>query len=230
MTASRIREGYLLLADISGYTAFLTGTEFEHATEIIEDLTRAVLSSFAAPVKVVKLEGDAVFAYIPAAAFAQAERVLDLLEATYCGFTDRKDDMRRATTCACSACSQIGTLDLKFIAHFGAFILQDLAGVEDLAGPDVILVHRLLKNSVVSTTGVPAYAFLTDAVLARVQQPLTLPAHIESYDSFGEVHGAVADIVPQNSRVHDSVGPRKFFILRCLRVTPSSEGVTQSER
>ena len=34
------RQGYLLLADISRYTAFLTGTEFEHAHGIINELTR----------------------------------------------------------------------------------------------------------------------------------------------------------------------------------------------
>ena len=32
------REGYLLLADISGYTEFLTGTELEHAHAIIREL------------------------------------------------------------------------------------------------------------------------------------------------------------------------------------------------
>ena len=30
--------GYLALADISGYNAFVSGTEFDHAQEIITDL------------------------------------------------------------------------------------------------------------------------------------------------------------------------------------------------
>jgi hypothetical protein len=34
------RQGYLLLADISGYTAFLTGTELEQAHAIVRELTK----------------------------------------------------------------------------------------------------------------------------------------------------------------------------------------------
>ena len=32
------QHGYLLLADISGYTSFLVGTELDHAHEILIDL------------------------------------------------------------------------------------------------------------------------------------------------------------------------------------------------
>jgi PDZ domain len=39
------RQGYLLLADISGYTAFLTGTELEHAHGIVNELTTLIRSS-----------------------------------------------------------------------------------------------------------------------------------------------------------------------------------------
>jgi hypothetical protein len=36
------QQGYLLLADISGYTAFLTGTELEHSHAIIRELTKLI--------------------------------------------------------------------------------------------------------------------------------------------------------------------------------------------
>jgi hypothetical protein len=189
---SRVRTGYLLIADISGYTAFLTGNELEHAHEIIEDLARAILSVLTPPVKVVKLEGDAVFAVIPDPAFSGPDRLLDSIDATYRAFADRKDDIIRATTCGCGACRNVGGLELKFLGHYGSFISQDLAGVEDVAGPDVILVHRLLKNSVVEATGLQAYAFLTAAAMAR--GPLCLPPHAESYEAFPEVTGGVHDL------------------------------------
>lgn len=57
------RQGYLLLADISGYTAFLTGTELEHAQAIIHELTTLIRQRLAPPMRFVKLEGDAVFCY-----------------------------------------------------------------------------------------------------------------------------------------------------------------------
>lgn len=59
----RALEGYLLLADISGYTAFLTGTELEHAQAIIHELTSLIRERLTPPMRFVKLEGDAVFCY-----------------------------------------------------------------------------------------------------------------------------------------------------------------------
>jgi hypothetical protein len=208
---SRLREGYLLLADISGYTAFLTGNELEHAQGIIEDLTRAILAGCAPPARVVKLEGDAVFAYVPGAAFAQGERILDFCEAVYARFVDRREAIKRATTCSCRACQEMDTLDLKVVVHFGSFVVQDLAGVEDLAGPDVILVHRLLKNSVIERTGIAAYVLLTDPVLARAAQPLALARHQESYESFGDVGCGVADLRAAYDR---TVALRRVYVGR----------------
>ena len=45
MTATRAREqGYLVIADISGYTSFLTRTELEHAHGIVGELTALVIA------------------------------------------------------------------------------------------------------------------------------------------------------------------------------------------
>jgi hypothetical protein len=53
----RVRSGYLLLADISGYTAFLAGTELEHANAIVRELTTLVRVRLSPPMRFVKLEG-----------------------------------------------------------------------------------------------------------------------------------------------------------------------------
>ena len=102
--------------------------------------------------------------------------------------------MRRATTCTCSACSLIGALDLKFVAHLGSFVLQQTPTGPKPIGPDVIVVHRLLKNGVAQAFGTKAYAFLTDALLGRASGTLGLPAHSERYDDVGEVRGRVAKL------------------------------------
>ena len=142
------REGYLLLADISGYTEFLTGTELEHAHAIIRELTRLIRERLAPPMRFVKLEGDAVFCYAEAQALQNGERFVELIEACYFGFANRLLDMARGTTCRCDACAAIPSLGLKFVTHYGSFMTEDDDGREDLAGPDVILVHRLLKNTI----------------------------------------------------------------------------------
>lgn len=195
MTASsRTTDGYLLIADLCGYTAFLTGNELEHAQGIIRDLTKAILARLAPPFELVKLEGDAVFCHAPARRFDDGEHVLEAIEACYVEFRDFLDDMARSTTCTCTACGSMQTLDLKFVAHYGRYLVDDMAGVRDLAGRDVILVHRLLKNDVSPATGLRAYAFITDACRERLPAGLKLADHSESYESLGEVRGGVHDL------------------------------------
>ena len=75
-----------------------------------------------------------------------------------------------------AACSSIGSLDLKFVAHYGTYVTESENDREDLAGPDVILVHRLLKNTVGDGGGPQAYAFLTDACLRRMPASVQLPS------------------------------------------------------
>ena len=69
--------------------------------------------------------------------------------------------MRQATSCECNACVRIPDLNLKFVIHHGVILRQRVAGRVELLGSDVILVHRLLKNDVVGSTGIEAYALFT---------------------------------------------------------------------
>ena len=49
-------------------------------------------------------------------------------------------------------------LDLKFIVHAGAFVVQSIAGGHELVGPDVGMAHRLLKTRLAGD-GQPAGGF-----------------------------------------------------------------------
>ncbi len=190
-----VTEGYLLLADISGYTTFLTETELEHSYAIVKELTTLVRGALAPPTHFVKIEGDAVLCFAPHEAFPSGELLLELVESCYYDFANRLLNMVRSTTCTCDACLAIENLDLKFVAHHGTFIVdRDDEGRVDLAGPAVILAHRLLKNTVIEQGGPPSYAFFTDACLHGTAVSVALPAHYESYESFGNVGGFVQDL------------------------------------
>src|SRR2546427_7791421 len=58
----RSEAGFLILADISGFTAFITGTELEHGAQVTGVLLEAVMRRLAPPLEIQQLEGDAVFA------------------------------------------------------------------------------------------------------------------------------------------------------------------------
>ncbi len=190
------REGYLVVADIAGYTAFFTGTELEHAQGILEELTTLIKNDLAPPLRFVNLEGDAILCCADGSTFADGERLLELLEVCYRDFSDRLFDMARAATCPCAACASMDSLDLKFVSHYGTYMVQRVEGVEDIAGPDVILVHRLLKNSITDRTGCRAYAFFTEACLERLPASLDMTEHTETYESLGETTGGVHDLKP----------------------------------
>jgi uncharacterized protein YndB with AHSA1/START domain len=188
-------DGYLLLADISGYTSFMTDTELDHSQAIIRELTKLIRGRLSPPMRFVKLEGDALLLYSDTEAFADGERFVELIESCYFDYANRLADMERATTCPCRACAAIGSLDLKFIAHFGEFLVDtDEDGREDLAGADVILAHRLLKNTIVEGGGPEAYAFFSDGCLERLPPGFNPTRHSEEYESFGETAGGVHDL------------------------------------
>ena len=64
------------------------------------------------------------------------------------------------------------SLNLKSSPDYGDCVRHKIAGREELSGTDVIIVHRLMKNSVAETTGVQAYALSRPPVPPRwVSQP-----------------------------------------------------------
>ncbi|MCI0397866.1 MAG: DUF2652 domain-containing protein [Chloroflexi bacterium] len=190
-------KGYLVISDITGYTAFLTGSELEHAQDILQSLFGVLLKHTTPPLELSKLEGDAIFSYVPDGRFLRGQVLLEMIEKMYAVFRQAQEQMRLNTTCTCRACANIPNLDLKFFVHHGDFIQHTIAGREELSGPDVILIHRLLKNSVNEKTGLKAYTLFTEAALAAMaldgfgQQ---LVSHQEAYEHLGEVSAYLHDL------------------------------------
>jgi hypothetical protein len=192
------QDGFLVIADVSGYTAFLTSTELEHGHAVMQGILGVLVKQLEPPATLIKLEGDAVFFRAPA--LLGGTRVFDLIERLYAAFRAHRFDTQKATSCTCRACASIDTLDLKFFAHFGRFAEQRLGGIADVAGPDVILVHRLTKNSVTERLNQRAYLLGTRAFLERVEVAPKVEAHSESYEHLGEVQGGVYDLAAWYAR------------------------------
>ncbi|MGI9665481.1 MAG: DUF2652 domain-containing protein [Acidimicrobiia bacterium] len=176
--------GCLLLADITGYTAYLQGTELEHAQDVLADLLETIIAQIEPPFVVSKLEGDAVFAYIGSTDI-DASALLDTIEATYFAFRRRLRDVVHSTTCDCNACILIPSLDLKFFAHLGDYVVRRIGRNEELTGSDVVLVHRLLKGTAKDKIGNNAFAVLTAPLVGAMAvdvEALGLIEHTEEFD------------------------------------------------
>jgi Polyketide cyclase / dehydrase and lipid transport./Protein of unknown function (DUF2652). len=185
-----------LIADISGYTSYLAGVELDHAQDILADLVGTVVTALRPNFRLAKLEGDAAFTVVPAEKI-DGSLLLDTIERCYFGFRRRRRDVRQATSCECNACLRIPDLNLKFVVHHGLAARQKMVGMDELVGADVIVVHRLLKNSVVEGLHVPAYALFSQACVAAMGiDPVVLgmSPHTETYEYVGEVPGWVHDL------------------------------------
>jgi uncharacterized protein YndB with AHSA1/START domain len=185
-----------VIADISGYTGYLAGVELDHAQDIIADLIDTVVKALRPPFRLAKLEGDAAFVYVVTDKI-DGSLLQDTIEQTYFAFRKRLRNIKQSSICECDACRQMPKLDLKFVSHHGEVAKQKMAGREELVGRDVILIHRLLKNSVEEKVGGRAYALYTDQcveVMGIDPALQGLMEHQESIDIIGNVKCWVRDL------------------------------------
>ncbi|HVR78418.1 MAG TPA: DUF2652 domain-containing protein [Acidimicrobiia bacterium] len=191
-------QGILLIADITGYTVFLQESELEHAHGVLSDLLAVLVEGTRPPLAVSNLQGDAVFSYGIDTGAVSGQTFVEMIESIYVSFRRAIEQMTLNATCDCNACANVGALDLKFIIHHGEFLIQNIGANRELVGSEVIVAHRLAKNTVTATTGIRAYAVYTNSAVDGLE--LTHLAdewtpHREVYDS-GEVECWVADMTP----------------------------------
>ncbi|HJR91087.1 MAG TPA: DUF2652 domain-containing protein [Acidimicrobiia bacterium] len=182
----------LVIADISGYTRYLAEVELDHAQDVLADLITTVVKSFRPRFRLAKLEGDAAFVYAPVGSI-DGSILMDKIEGCYFDFRQRLLSIRQASVCECQACLLIPTLNLKMVAHHGDVAIQSMAGSAELVGTDVVLAHRLLKNSIENS----AYALFTDTCIEATgldPEALGMARHRELYEHVGEVGGWVHDL------------------------------------
>ena len=145
--AATPESGFLAIADMTGYTAYLSGSELEHAPVIAGDLLETIVGRLDPPFRLAKFEGDAGFLFVEDGR-APGSLLVDAIEACYLAFRRRLRSIDAATSCDCASCRLAPRLDLKVFLHHGSYVHSRIAGRDELAGSDVILAHRLLKGTV----------------------------------------------------------------------------------
>lgn len=192
-----IESGYLLIADITGYTAYLSASELEHAQEILSSLLELLVANTKPPLILSRLAGDAVISYALGATFKEGQTFVEMLEQTYVAFRRAIELMVLNNSCRCNACANVSNLDLKFFVHYGEFGIQRLSAHDELVGSDVNLIHRLLKNHVTEETGLRAYALYTERAIEAMglQEGRAMMRPLrEEYEHLGEVLVWVQDM------------------------------------
>jgi hypothetical protein len=186
----------LIIADISGYTRYMTANAktLAHSQTIITELIHAIVRQIELPLEVAKLEGDAVFLFCRkqggALPWPEAKRVVgERLFTFFRQFSGRLGELIGSTTCTCHACTHIENLRLKVVVHSGEALFHRVLNFVELAGVDVIIVHRLLKNSV----NAGQYLLLTEAARRDLELPaaVQLAESAETYADLGRINTLV---------------------------------------
>jgi arsenite methyltransferase len=149
------REVVFIIADISGYTRFIFSNKKEvaHSQIIIRELITTLLDEVDLPLKLARLEGDAIFLYAlkddPERPWSRTSKNLVFNLMTFFKvFANKISELTLHKICNCTACRNIEQLKLKVVVHSGRTAFYEISGHQEMTGTDVIIVHRLLKNSV----------------------------------------------------------------------------------
>jgi len=187
---SKQTNAVFLVADISGYTRFMKMHEvsLNHAKQIVVRLLKAMIKAAKPPLKVAELEGDAVFFYAPCSG-KDFKKVTDSVKKQivnlFAAFKQELYTMTLMDICECQACMSAGDLKLKQVVHTGEAELEYINKTDKLFGVDVIVVHRMLKNSVPSNE----YIMMTDTAYGNFTDfyGLKPEKYRENFDGIGEV-------------------------------------------
>ncbi len=189
VTSGDIKPLFFILVDISGYTRFIHYHRISllHAEKIVAELMESILKEVEVPVMAHEILGDAISLYaIDEGIPGQADKIYAQLQNYFKAFRDREATLISACElCKCDACKQVGKLRLKAILHHGWAAFTKVHTMRKISGEDVILSHRLLKNSLKSKE----YILMSSAFASmcnQLNQEELIP-HRERYEEVGSV-------------------------------------------
>lgn len=126
-----------------------------HAERIVLDLLHTIATVASGPLLLHELTGDAVSFHAYCRDETSADNILRSVRRSLLAVRHRWDTVKSN---GCEVCAT-STLEAKAVVHCGTVVLSHCKGRIKIAGPDVILAHRLLKNSVVEDS----YVLMTAA-------------------------------------------------------------------
>lgn len=185
------RESIFFIADISGYTKFIFADEKEisHSQMVIRELITTLMDQVNLPLRLVRIEGDAVFLYAlkddPEHPWEKVSKTLarDMM-GFFQVFSDKLSELMIHKVCNCGACVNIEILKLKVVAHSGTAAFYRLGEHQELTGLSPIVIHRLMKNSVQATE----YMLFTESAYRDIAPPdWQVEEGEEQYDDIGAI-------------------------------------------
>lgn len=201
----------ILIPDISGFTEFMTTTELEHSSHAINFLIDAIVKAVEDEYEVSEIEGDAVLLIKKGPAPSKKE-IVDICLKIFNSFHFQRKWMQLHTICPCGACQAIINLTLKFVAHHGPVAEIKVGRFVKQSGTDMIVAHRLLKNSIDNKE----YVLITEKLsqqAADTGEPVEIEwlSASEEYASIGKVDYRFALLNEARKKVPEPPVPDDYY-------------------
>lgn len=152
----------ILIPDIGGFTNYMIQADLEHSQKQIGQVLESIIDSDALNFSISEIEGDAVVFY----SFNDRltfDEIMCNCQKMYEVFHNKIMKIMESNSCKCDACNLFSQLKLKFIIHYGllgSIMIKDFCA---LYGLDLIVAHRLLKNSI----PLSEYILITKSVIEK---------------------------------------------------------------
>lgn len=188
MTATRAEAGDVLffIPDIGGFTKFVAETEIRHSQHIIKELLEILVDANTLGLEVSEFEGDAVL-FFKSGSTPPLAALVDQARRMFVAFHAHLQQIEYYRVCQCGACSTASNISLKIVAHAGTSSTMQVKDHLKFIGKDIIVAHRLLKNTVPDRE----YLLVTQATLARQPAPedqmTTFSGGVTAYDELGDI-------------------------------------------
>ncbi|RNI30051.1 DUF2652 domain-containing protein [Rufibacter immobilis] len=195
----------LFIPDISGFTRFMHENGVRYSRNLIADLLEIIIEANILNMEVCEIQGDAILFYKIGDPPA-IEQMVSQCKQIFLDFQNYLRIMDRDKFLPSAKLSD-NKLTLKIVVHYGRISVTQIRDHIKLMGTDVILAHRLLKNSIEGSE----YVLMTEGYL-KTQNPAEVVQNFEwsqlkdgmnSYDHVGDIHYKYAFLTPLRLLVTD---------------------------
>ena len=217
------KTGFLLIADISGYTPFIKNHSMRkkpligkkiadfwdsHADKLINTLLEEIITNFEPVMKFNKLEGDAALFFLEELnGENQIQGIYDKMLTTREKFNSKVNSLQFVQSCPCDPCQQSKNLKLKMFLHKGFFHQTEIRNNQELSGEALIFIHRMLKNKIKSSE----YFLFSEAVLKNLDKHLEFSFITQKIDDFGRQKFGFINFEDKAHFVADNTFAQKFL-------------------
>lgn len=182
---------FFCVPDITGFTKFVATADINFTKEVIPALLRKLIEANVIKMNIGEIEGDAIFFY-KTGRLPSVNQVAEQCKVLYKAFSNFIENLEKNDTENYNKYLADDQLGLKIIIHYGHISLANIKGRIKLLGEDVIIAHKLLKNSVNEYN----YILLTEKYVSKIQNKKNLSEWfhweelvpgMESYEYIGDV-------------------------------------------